>query len=123
MYFSNSDSYKSATSGFLTIFSVLVLSVVFYYIFAPIFRKELYKSEIKQIKIRSHATEFDCTNCIDFTVDKELEYLFNGYQSLLIYSSIEEKQNYCERFSLEVSIGELAIYKIASFPGLTICEL
>jgi hypothetical protein len=47
----------------------------------PIFRKDLYKSEIKEIKIRGEfedGTVDDCTNCRNFTVNEELEYLFNG---------------------------------------------
>jgi hypothetical protein len=81
MYFSNRDSYKSATSGILTILSGLVLAVLFYYIFMPIFRKEEYNSEIKQIKIRNenwNGTVNDCTICRNFTVREEIEYLFNG---------------------------------------------
>ena len=86
MYFSNSDSYKSATSGFLTIFLGLVLAVIFYYIFVPIIRKEEYNSEIKQILIRGerydenyeNPTVDDCIGCRNFTVNEELEYIFNG---------------------------------------------
>jgi hypothetical protein len=80
MYFSNRDSYKSATSGILTILSGLVIAVLFFYIFVPIFRKEEYNSEIKQIKIRGayeNGTVDDCTICRNFTVREELEYLFN----------------------------------------------
>ena len=83
MYFSNSDSYKSATSGFLTIFLGLVLAVIFYYIFVPIIMKEEYNSEIKQILIRGeredkNRTVDDCIGCRNFTVNEELEYIFNG---------------------------------------------
>jgi len=45
MYFSNKDSYKSATSGVLTIFSGLILASFFVYIFLPIFRMEIYRSD------------------------------------------------------------------------------
>ena len=51
LYFANKDSYKSATSGFLTLLLVLTLAVLCFFIFVPIFRKEIYNSEIKQIKI------------------------------------------------------------------------
>jgi len=44
LYFENKDSYKSATSGVLTIFSGLILASFFLYIFVPIFFMETYKS-------------------------------------------------------------------------------
>jgi hypothetical protein len=47
LYFANKDSYKSGTSGLLTILSVLTLAIVFLYIFVPIFRMDTYKLETK----------------------------------------------------------------------------
>ena len=47
LYFANKDSYKSGTSGLLTILSVLTLAIVFLSIFVPILMKETYKSEKK----------------------------------------------------------------------------
>ena len=44
LYFANKDSYKSATSGILTIFSGLILASFFLYIFVPIFFMESYTS-------------------------------------------------------------------------------
>jgi hypothetical protein len=80
MYFSNRDSYKSATSGILTILSGLVIAVLFLNIFVPIFRKEEYNSEINYIKIRGafrDGTVDNCTICRNFTVQEEMKYLFN----------------------------------------------
>ena len=42
MYFANRDSYKSATSGFMSIVSALALAILFYNIFVPIIRMEEY---------------------------------------------------------------------------------
>ena len=47
LYFANKDSYKSGTSGLLTILSVLTLAIVFLSIFVPILMIETYKSEKK----------------------------------------------------------------------------
>jgi hypothetical protein len=47
LYFANKDSYKSGTSGLLTILSVLSLFIAFLFIFVPIFMKDTYKSETK----------------------------------------------------------------------------
>jgi hypothetical protein len=52
----------------------------------PIIRKEEYNSEIKQILIRGerydendkNPTVDDCIGCRNFTVNEELEYIFNG---------------------------------------------
>ena len=71
LYFANQDSYKSGTSGFLTVVSVLTLAIIFLYIFVPIFKKEIYKSESKQIDIRGenlNGTVENCTLCRNFTV-------------------------------------------------------
>jgi hypothetical protein len=90
MYFSNSESYKSATSGVLTILIAIVLVIFIYIIFVPIFRKNMYTSDFREIKIRGvyeNGTVDDCTSCRNFTVQQELEHLFNGKQMLLIYSS------------------------------------
>ena len=50
MYFANKDSYKSASSGILTILSGLGLVVLFLYIFVPIYFKVKYISEMKLFK-------------------------------------------------------------------------
>ena len=42
LYFAKKDSYKSATSGILTILSSLALAYVAYNIFMPIFKMEIY---------------------------------------------------------------------------------
>ena len=52
LYFSNKHSYISATSGVLTILSGLVLAVILFFIFVPIFKMENYISETKNIRIR-----------------------------------------------------------------------
>jgi hypothetical protein len=88
LYFANQDSYKSGTSGFLTILSGLTLAIIFLYIFVPIFKKEIYKSEIKQIDIRGeylNGTVQNCTTiCRNFSVQDALNYTFNGNLMLVI---------------------------------------
>ena len=93
LYFTNKDSYKSATSGFLTIIAVLVLAILGFNIFVPIFRMEIYKSESKQTKIRGaylNGTVESCTNCKNFTVRDSLKYIFDGNQMLGIFTSKKE---------------------------------
>jgi hypothetical protein len=74
LYFANKDSYKSGTSGFLTILCGLTLAFVFLYIFVPIFRKDTLKLETNQIDIRNERKEYngrvaeDCSSCRDFTL-------------------------------------------------------
>ena len=87
LYFANQDSYKSGTSGFLTILSGLTLAVIFLYIFVPILKKEIYKTETKQIDIRGeyeNGTVQNCTICRNFTVQDALNYTFNGNLMLVI---------------------------------------
>ena len=43
LYFTKKDSYKSATSGIMTILSSLTLAYVAYNIFMPIFKMDIYK--------------------------------------------------------------------------------
>ena len=89
MYFDNKDSYKSATSGFLTLLLGLALAVICFFIFMPIYNKEMYNSEIKQIKLRGeykNGTDESCSSCTNFTVREALKYMFNGNQQLKISS-------------------------------------
>ena len=77
----------------------------------PIFRKELYKSEIKQFKIRGdyfNETIEPCTNCRNFTVRQALEYTFNGNQDLIISSGTENVKN-CSQITFHVVIDGLDI--------------
>ena len=92
LYFNNKDSYKSVTSGILTILSGLVLVIIFFIIFMPIFRTEKYISDVKQIKIRgeyTNGTVESCTSCTNLSVGNALESIFNGITAFLI-SSAEE---------------------------------
>ena len=113
LFFTNKDSYKSATSGILTLFSGLALAVIFIAIFMPIFRKELYKSEIKHIKIRGeykNGTVESCTVCRNFTVREALEYTFNGKQALIISSGTKDPKKDCNQYYVVVHISGLDFY-------------
>ena len=105
LYFANKDSYKSATSGILTILSGLALAVIFYFIFVPIFRKEMFNSEVKQIKIRGeymNGTVESCTSCTNFTVRDALKYMFKGKLYLRIPSYEKLSIENCEKYEASV---------------------
>jgi hypothetical protein len=110
LYFANNDSYKSATSGILTILSWLVLAVIFIIIFVPIFKLQMYNSEIKQIKIRgeyTNGTVESCTSCRNLTVREAIEYTFNGNQDLLIFSPDRISMTNCEKYLAVIAIEGL----------------
>ncbi len=98
LYFTNKDSYKSATSGILTILAALILAILCFNIFMPIFKKEIYKSERKQIRIRGaypNGTVESCNNCRNFTVREALEYTFNGNNMLTIFTDKKNTKEIC----------------------------
>jgi hypothetical protein len=107
MYFDNKDSYKSATSGFLTLLLGLTLAVICFFIFMPIFMKEMYNSEIKQIKLRGeykNGTVESCTSCTNLTVREALKYMFNGNQYLRISSNEYISIENCNQYQARVRI-------------------
>ena len=121
MYFSNKDSYKSATSGVLTLLSGLVLVVLFFNIFIPIFKNEQYNSEITQIAIRGE--QYDdgsidsCNPCRNYTVREALESTFKGRLGLIVASDTKEpkNENECKKYKLSVVISGLDLYYDMSF--------
>lgn len=48
MYFGKKDEYISATSGFMSIIMIVILSIVFFNIFIPIFQLENYTTKINE---------------------------------------------------------------------------
>jgi hypothetical protein len=112
LYFTNKDSYTSATSGLLTILTAVILAILCFNIFVPIFRKEMYRAESKQIKIRGaylNGTVESCTNCRNFTVRDALEYTFNGNQMLGIFTSKKETKELCQKYYLGVDINYIEL--------------
>jgi hypothetical protein len=111
LYFTNKDSYKSATSGLLTILLGLAFAILGYNIFMPILMKETYKSEIKEIQIRSayiNQTVESCTICRNFTIREALNYTFNGNMYLMISSGSKKlEEDDCKNYSLDVNITGL----------------
>lgn len=90
LYFANKHSYKSATSGILTILLCLIFVISALIIFLPIISMEIFKSETSQIKIRGVDNEgnFDesCKECKNFTVREAIESTFNRNMTLTIPS-------------------------------------